>query len=911
MASSEQLPGTGAYPPSWETDVVLADGHTVHVRPIVPADAERLVRFHHRQSAESIYFRYFSPRPELSSRDVAHFTEVDHRDRVAFVALSMDEIIAVARYERYRGTDTAEVAFFVDDEHHGRGLASLLLEYLVAAGQENGLRRFAATTLPNNRKMLKVFQSAGYEVASRLDEGVVEVGFDIDPTGEALAAMVRRERAAEAASVRPMLQPRSVAVVGAGRERGGLGAEVLHNLVANGYRGALHAVNHHAPDRSGEDRLATEPREGAFGGVTSVRRISELPEPVDLVVIATPAETVPDLVDEAGAHGARSVVVLSAGFSESGPAGAALERRAVDAARRHGVRMLGPNCLGLINADPDVQLDATLTPTIPRWGRVGMVAEAGTLAASIVDHAARMDLGVSTMVAAGNRADVTASDLLSYWTEDEQTAAVLLYLGARNVRPRFVRAARAASVQMPVAALHTSLGAAGDGGRGSDAARRAHAMFRQTGIISVGTLEQLFDVGRMVGDQPVPGGRRVAVVGNSDGAVALAAGACIDAGLDLVPIELSSRSGTTHRNPFDLTYTADAAAFREVLRTIVSDRRVHSVIVVYTPPQLDWNEEIVDVVLDAAASAPSVTFAATMLGAAGRARLCRDSGEGPGVAVPIFRFPEDAANAIGRLAEYRDWRAAVDVSPPAGAASGDQDAVRVPLDAATRRRDVSGDPSATVALTHDEQQQLLGAYGLELIERAVVEDVESAVVAAEELGWPVALKAAQRNRLTRSTASGVVLDLGDPAQLRATWTRMWGALGASMLPAVVQHFVESGLDVSIEVERDPDGSGVVRVGLGGPAAILGEHELGVLPLTLADASSLVASSPVGRVLTDPLDRVPVVEVVHRLAALVEENDEVRRVRADPVLASPMWARVADVDIEVGEPIDDFDVRRLE
>ncbi|MFN7149257.1 MAG: GNAT family N-acetyltransferase [Microthrixaceae bacterium] len=901
MDSSEQLPGTGAYPPSWETDVVLADGHTVHVRPIVPSDAERLVRFHHRQSPESIYFRYFSPRPELSSRDVSHFTQVDHRDRVAFVALSMDEIIAVARYERYRGTDTAEVAFFVDDEHHGRGLASLLLEYLVAAGQENGVRRFAATTLPSNRKMLKVFQSAGYEVASRLDEGVVEVGFDIDPTGEALAAMVRRERAAEAASVRPMLQPCSIAVVGAGRVRGGLGAEVLHNLLTNGFRGELHAVNRHVVDGQG----------GEIEGIRSVARISELPEPVDLVVIATPAATVPELIDQAGAHGARSVVVLSAGFAESGPEGAALERRAVDAARRHGVRMLGPNCLGLINADPTVHMDATLTPSIPRWGRVGMVAEAGTLAASIVDHAARMDLGVSTMVAAGNRADVTASDLLSYWTEDEDTAAVLLYLAARNVRPRFVRAARAASLQMPVAALHTSLAAVGDTGRGSDAARRAQAMFRQTGIISVGTLEQLFDVGRMVADQPVPGGRGVAVVGNSDGAVALAAGACIDAGLEIVPIDLTSPDGTPRRNPFDLTYTADADTFRRTLHTVVSDPQVHSVIVVYTPPRLDWNEEIVQVVLDAAEAAPHIAFAATMLGAAGRARLCRDHDEGPGVAVPIFRFPEDAANAIGRLAEYRDWRVAVDVSPPAGAASGDQDAVRAPLEAAAQRREHDAGADGTTTLTHDEQLQLLGAYEVELIERAVVDDLESAVDAAEAMGWPVALKAATRNRLTRSTASGVVLDLADPGQLRATWARMSEALGDSMLPAVVQRFVESGLDVSIEVQRDPDGSGVVRVGLGGPAAILGEHELGVLPLTLADASSLVANSPVGRVLTDPLDRVPVVEVVHRLAALVEENDEVRRVLADPVLVSPMWTRVADVEIQVGEPIDDFDVRRLE
>ena len=229
---------TGAYPASWETDVVLSDGQTVHVRPIVPEDADRLVRFHSRQSPESIYLRYFSPRPELSERDLYRFTHVDHHDRVAFVAIAGDDLIAVARYERYRGTDTAEVAFFIDDAHHGRGLATLLLEYLAAAGRERGVRRFSATTLPHNRKMLGVFAAAGYQVSSRLDEGVVDVTFDIDPTAASLAAVDRRERRAEAASVRRVLEPGSVAVVGVGRSGTGLGAEVYRNLLTNGFRGS-------------------------------------------------------------------------------------------------------------------------------------------------------------------------------------------------------------------------------------------------------------------------------------------------------------------------------------------------------------------------------------------------------------------------------------------------------------------------------------------------------------------------------------------------------------------------------------------------------------------------------------------------------------------------------------------------
>jgi acyl-CoA synthetase (NDP forming)/RimJ/RimL family protein N-acetyltransferase len=873
--------------------VVLADGHTVRVRPIVPEDADALVRFHHRQSAESIYFRYFSPRPELSAREVRHFTTVDHHDRVAFVALAMDEIIAVARYERYRGTDTAEVAFFVDDDHHGRGLASLLLEYLAAAGLENGLRRFSATTLPNNRKMLAVFSAAGYEVSTRLDDGVVEVGFDIDPTRAALAAMDRRERAAEAASVRPMLAPASVAVVGASRERGGLGAEIFHNLLAAGFRGPVLPVNRRAD---------------AVAGVAAYPSVLDLPEPVDLAVIATPAADVPSVIEECGERGVRSVVVVSAGFAESGAEGAELEHRAVEAARRHGLRLLGPNCLGLVNTDESVRLDATLAPELPPAGRVAVMAEAGTLSAAIVDHAVRMELGVSTMVAAGNRADVGATDLLSYWTEDDATDAVLLYLAARHLRPRFVRAARAASLHLPVAALHTSMAVAASPGRGGDAARRAQAMFRQTGVIGVDTLEQLFDVGRVVADQPVPAGAGVVVVGNSDGAVSLAADACVEAGLDLVPVEVATGDGRVLCNPIDLSYLAGPDAFASALATVGADERVHSVLVVYTPPRLDWDPAIGDVVLDAAAAAPTVTFAATMLGAAGRARLWRDDASGPGV--PIFRFPEDAARAIGRLAGYRAWRDAAGSAPLEDATVGDVEAARTVLEPAIARVG-DDDGGAVEPLSLDEQDAVLDAYGIEVIPRRLVHDLDAAVAAADELGWPVALKAAVRNRLTRSTASGVVLDIADEAQLRATWERMHDALGTAMLPAVVQRFADSGLDVAVRVRRDDDGSGTVLVGLGGPAAIADERELAVLPLSLADASSLVATSPVGRVLTDPLDRVPIVELVHRLAALVEQHDGVRELDADPVVASPMWARVADLRILVGAPVDEFAVRRLE
>lgn len=880
----------GSAPASWESDVVLRDGQTVHIRPIRVSDASELERFHARQSPESVYFRYFSPRPTLSARELRHLTALDHRDRVAFVATQDDRIIGVARYERYRGTNTAEVAFFVDDEHHGRGLATLLLEFLAAAALENGLRRFTATTLPNNRRMLKVFQSAGYEVASRLTDGVVEVAFDIDRTGAAVAAMDRRERAAEAASVRPLLWPASVAVLGAGRQ-GGLGSGILANLQLNGYAGEIYPVNRHADE---------------IGGIRAVRDAAELPADVDLVVVAVPADEVPDALDAAGRRGARTALVLSAGFSEAGDAGTRLESLVVETARRHGMRLLGPNALGVINAHPSVRLDATPAPELPRAGRIAMLTEAGTLSAAIVEHARRMDLGVSTMVASGNRADVSETDLLSFWSEDDTTEGVLLYLVARNLRQRFVRAARAASLRMPVAALHTSMGSAAGEQPHLESRRRAAAMFRQTGVIRVSTLEQLFDIGRIVSDQPAPAGRGVAVIGNSDGAVALAGDACLDAGLDLVPVTLQIPSGTWTGNPIDLRYTATPDEFRLAIDAAAETDGVDIVLIISAPPQLRLDEELVEVILEASASHPTVTFAATMLGSAGRARLAGER-HGRPVGVPIYRFPEDAARALGRLARHADWRATAGTAPAVDEEVGDLEAAHRALEGPASLLSAH----AEVHLDSHEQERLLAAFGVPIIERRVVHDVASAVAAAEELGWPVALKAATRNRLTRAASSGVALDLADAEQIELMWTRMEGLLGTGLLPATVQRFLESGIDVAVMVRRDEDGSGTVEVGFGGPAAILGEFELGVLPLTLSDASTLVAASPVGRVLTDPLDRVPVVEVVHRLAAMVADLDVIRSVVADPVVVTTTDAAVADIQVTLGPPPADFPVRRLE
>lgn len=872
---------------------MLSDGTTVQIRPILPSDGDALRRFHTRQSPESIYFRYFSPRPVLADRDIDHFTHVDHDARVAFVAVSEGELIAVARYERYQGSDVAEVAFFVDDDNHGRGLATLLLEYLVAAGRERGIRRFTATTLPNNAKMLAVFSGAGFDVKSNFDSGVIEIGFDIAPTDESIAAMDRRERRAEAASVKFLLAPRSIAVIGAGRTRGSVGAEIYTNLRERGFRGELHAVN-----RSGT----------TVDGLPALRSIMDLPDDTELAVIATPAADVVSDVDRCGQRGIKSLVIVSAGFSESGSEGSRLEQEVLDVSRAHGMRLLGPNCLGIINTDPDVSMDASISALMPERGPIAVFSETGTLAAAMIEHALRTDMGVSAFVAAGNRVDVTVTDFLSYWVTDETTRGVLLSLTAQDLVPRFVRAARATSLRKPVAALNTAGSVHGSGRLPDGLGRRARAMFRQTGVIGVSSLEQLFDLGRIVAEQPVPAGARVAVVGNSDGALMLATGACRGAGLDLVPLDDLPLPDGSRVSPgaVDLSFRATPQDFTEAMDVVAGSGRVDAMLVVYAPPSLEPDPGINTAVLELARRWPELTVLTTMFGAREQRLLRGDADGGPNV--PVFTFPEDAAYALGRLAAYRNWLVAAETSHEDGLGTQVAESIRAMAD----RLCGNGDPNQPgVALRPGDQEELLGFVGIDVARRRVVDDVEAAVSAADEIGWPVVLKAATRDRTTRSVASGVSLDVRDADHLRAEWSRMVDALGARMVPAVVQRFLPNGVDLAVSITRDHSGAGTVSVGIGGPGRLAGEHELGILPLSLGDATSLVAGSPIARIIPDPMDRVPFIGMVHRLAQLAESLDVELDLNADPVIVTGADVAVVDIDITFGDPLEDLGVRRLD
>ncbi|MFB8405555.1 GNAT family N-acetyltransferase [Streptomyces sp. NPDC055912] len=569
QSASDQLPEHD-YPDHWEADVVLRDGGTARIRPITADDADRLVSFYEQVSDESKYYRFFAPYPRLSAKDVHRFTHHDFVDRVGLAATVGGEFIATVRYDRIndRGlpasapADEAEVAFLVQDAHQGRGVASALLEHIAAVARERDIRRFAAEVLPANNKMIKVFTDAGYTQKRSFEDGAVRLHLDLEPTDRSLAVQRAREQRAEARSVQRLLTPRSVAVVGAGRAPGGVGRTVLRNLLGAGYTGRVYAVN---------ASLAGNGGPVAFDGVPAHPSVAAIGEPVDLAIVAVPAERVPEVVADCGEHGVQGLVVLSAGYAESGADGRERQRQLVRQARSYGMRIIGPNAFGIINTAADVRLNASLAPQMPAVGRIGLFTQSGAIGIALLAGLHRRGAGLSSFISAGNRADVSGNDFLQHWYDDPGTDVVLLYLESIGNPRKFTRLARRTAAVKPVVVVK--------GARHSGSAPPGHrvpvtriphatvsALLRQAGVIRVDTVTELVDAGVLLAAQPLPAGPRVAILGNSESLGLLTYDACLTEGLR--PLR-----------PLDLTTAAEPADFRDALVAALADETSDAVVV--------------------------------------------------------------------------------------------------------------------------------------------------------------------------------------------------------------------------------------------------------------------------------------------------------------------------------------------
>ncbi|MFF7838399.1 GNAT family N-acetyltransferase [Streptomyces ossamyceticus] len=588
------------YPAHWEADVVLRDGGTARIRPITVDDAERLVSFYEQVSDESKYYRFFAPYPRLSAKDVHRFTHHDFVDRVGLAATVGGEFIATVRYDRIGAdgmpasapADEAEVAFLVQDAHQGRGVASALLEHIAAVARERGIRRFAAEVLPANSKMIKVFTDAGYQQKRSFEDGVVRLEFGLEPTDRSVAVQRAREQRAEARSVQRLLAPGSVAVIGAGRTPGGVGRSVLANLRDAGFAGRLYAVNKAV-------------REKELDGVPAYPSVRDIEGPVDLAVVAVPAAQVPEVVAECGEHGVQGLVVVSAGYAESGPEGHDRQRELVRMARAYGMRIIGPNAFGIINTAPDVRLNASLAPEMPRSGRIGLFAQSGAIGIALLSRLHRRGggvtgvTGVSTFVSSGNRADVSGNDVIQYWYEDPDTDVVLMYLESIGNPRKFTRLARRTAAVKPLVVVQGARHGAAPQGHAVRATRLPHAtvsaVLRQAGVIRVDTITELVDAGLLLARQPLPAGPRVAILGNSESLGLLTYDACLAEGLRPLP-------------PVDLTTAASADDFHRVLSDALADDACDAVVVTAIPALGETSPDdaaLAEALRSAAAATPS------------------------------------------------------------------------------------------------------------------------------------------------------------------------------------------------------------------------------------------------------------------------------------------------------------------
>jgi acyl-CoA synthetase (NDP forming)/GNAT superfamily N-acetyltransferase len=849
-----------APPPHWEADIVAADGGTVHLRPISPHDDEGLVGLMERSSDQTRYYRFFGPMKRLSDRDLHRFTHVDHVDRVAFVVLLGDQIVGVGRFDRYPGTDDAEVAFLIEDAHQGRGLGSVLLEHLAAAARERGIKRFVAEVLAQNSKMVRVFQDAGYKAERSYEDGVVHLTFPIDHTEDALAVSYEREQRSESRSIARLLTPSSVAVVGASNDPGKLGNAVLTDLLGYGFDGPIYPVN---------------PGARHVRGVPAYADIEAIPGDVDLAVVAVPAEEVAAVVEACRRKRVRGLVVISGGFGEAGPDGRAAERRLVAAARASGMRVVGPNCLGVVNTDPAIRLNASLAPQIPGRGRVGFFAQSGALGVALLERAHSRKIGLSTFVSAGNRADVSGNDLLQYWATDPATEVVLLYLESFGNPRKFARLARTVGRTKPVVAVksgrHVGMTPGLVGTSVAVPEESVAALFASAGVIRVDTVAQLLDVGSLLAHQPLPEGSRVAIVGNSTAMGQLVADAVLEEGLELA-----------HEAPVDIGVTGSPEAFRAALQASVDDDAVDAVVAVFLPPLMAGSKEYGPALREVAVGSAK-PIVATFLSTEGippELAVTDEHGMPGRGSVPSFATPERAVIALAKVAEYARWRRRPvgelpelpDVDEEAGKAI-----VRTALGDAPQGRD----------LTDEELIALLAAYGVPLLGTRTVSDAAGAVAAAKEIGYPVVLKSTAPWLRHRADLGGVRLDLVDDEAVRSAFTAI-----PSGDPVIVQEMAAPGVATVVEVVDDPSFGALVSFGVGGVATdLLGDRAYRTLPLTDLDAAELVRAPRAWPLLngyrgSEPVDVAALENLLLRVARLADDLPEVLRLRLEPVIVGP-------------------------
>ncbi len=889
MGSSEPT----AYPSEREAEIVLRDGSTVHVRPVRAGDEGAIRAFLEGLSERSIAFRFFGM-PDLSWV-VRWSLDVDYADRYALVAETGAEhsIIAHAVYVRANRAQ-AEVAFLVADGWQGKGIATILLAHLAAVAEQRAISTLTAEVLPHNHRMIEVFRESGFPVEVRASPDAIHIELPTSLSDEARARFEERDSLAAIAAVRGVLEPRSIAVIGASRRRATVGGAILHNLLAAEFNGPIYAVN----DRS--DVVQSLP---------AYRAIGEVPGPVDLAVVVVPAHAVVGVTRECAAAGVRAVLVISSGFAEMGEEGARRQRELLEVCREGGIRVVGPNCLGVLNTSSAVRLNATFAPHSATPGRVGFLSQSGGVGIAMIEAASRLGIGISSFVSIGNRADLSGNDLLAYWEQDPDTDVALLYLESIGNPRKFARIAPRFARRKPLLAVKSGSSAAGARATASHTGAllsasdvTVDALFEQAGVIRTDTLYELLAVASLLTAQPVPAGDRVAIVTNSGGPGIMCADACQAEGVSVPELPGVVQAALAEflapeasvRNPIDMIATASADDYRRALRTLIAAQVCDAILIIFVPPLVTEARDVAMAIREVAETEVGVPIAAVFMTSDGPPPQLR-AGK---IRVPGYEFPEDAARAIALAAKHGRWRARPWAPAWAPSEARPDEATAIISQELAREPGWLG-PAQVLAL--------LDCYGLPLIETHVVADAAAAAAAATELGVAVAVKASARGLIHKTEAGGVRLGLAGAEQVRAAAAEIEAAVraaGYALDGFIVQPMAPTGVELIVGVVNDHSFGPVIACGPGGTTAeLINDVAVRITPLSQLDARELIRALRTFPLLDGyrgaPQCDVPAIEdVLLRLSVMVETHPEIVELDYNPLIATPHGALILDARVRL-------------
>jgi len=881
----------------------LRDGRSLRLRPIRPDDKKRWFEFFYRLSPRTRYLRFQYAKAYASEEEAAYYTEVEPPERFAYVATTgegeQERIVAIGRWDALPDRESAEVAFAVEDDIQLRGVGTALLEQLASEAIRYGYKRFVARVLAENTMMLEVFDESGFQTSKRHEEGIYYYTLDLTKREEFAKKQDYREHLARTAGVRHLLAPRSVAVIGASRDPDSVGSAVFHNILRHNFTGTVFPVNRSAP---------------AVGGVKAYPSILEVPGDVDLAVIVVPANHVLEVVDECAQKGVWGLIIISAGFGETGKEGKEREQILREKIFSYGLRLVGPNCLGMLNNNREVSINATFAPTIPPPGHVSMGSQSGALGIALLDYANSINLGMSQFVSIGNRVDISSNDLLEFWEEEKNTDVILLYLESFGNPHKFSRIARRISRKKPIIAMKSGRSAAGARAASSHTGALAaadvavDALFRQAGVLRVNTIDEMFGVAQILAYQPLPRGNRIAIITNAGGPGILAVDACESSGLSVAPLSTTTQEKLRQflpreasvTNPVDMIGSATAEQYGQALSVILDDPEIDSVILIYIPPIITRPEEVATAVREAVINhqneKPVVACFMMSKGSAANLKL------GENRYIPSFVVPEDAVKALAQAYSYTQYREMPEGKIP-DFPDIDRGQARAYLQTSVAIKDEGTWLPPEVAIN------LLKLYGIPVAPTVFAAQARDAKEAAQKVGFPVVMKVRSSTIIHKTDVGGVVLGLKSAGEVEQAFNNMVRHLqeigrAREMEGVIIQPEASGGQEVILGMSQDPTFGPLIMVGVGGiQVELIKDVAFSLHPLTDLEPERMLSQLRSLPMLTGwrgqpPRDVAALKELLLRFSALIEDFPEIDQIEINPLLVFDKGQGCTAVDARI-------------